>query len=195
MMLRAPAFHCCLPCSPSNEPLATCSGEEEEEVVDVPHELTNVPYRSEPAPTTATPTTTHDPSDQQTEAEPIDTSAKQQENKHDSTATASAQAQRHSAPPDLQDRSSQAQRSSSSSQRRGLDPDDPQKAAARLSYWGPPPYPPPTRQLPAAPVRDPARVLAESREQLRQRQQQRLLELHQQRHDDSGGFHQACRRY
>lgn len=171
MMLRAPAFRCCLPCNPSNKPpAATCSGEEDEEVVDVPHELTNVPYHSEPAPTAPN----KPPSDQQTDAEPIDSSAEQQQNKDDNTTNNNT--------------------SSSATQAQGDNTDDAQKAAARLSYWGPPPYPPPNHPPPDVPVRDPARVLAESRQQLLQRQRQRLLDLHQQQAHDSGGSDQPCRR-
>lgn len=197
-MLRALASRCCLPCSasPSKQKRnINASGEEVEEIVDVRHELINVPYRSEPALPASTTNNNPNPSEQQSglkeeeqsEAKQqsvgtdkaTDTSDNQQKENDDDDAAAAAatassaystQAQLHSPPPtcSTQDQS-QAQKTSF---RGALDPEDPQKAAARLSYWGPPPYPPPTRQLPAAPVRDPARVLVEQRELLLRRQEQ-----------------------
>lgn len=165
-MPRAPALSCCLPWSlclwlwnPSkwHATSTTCtSGEEDEdlEIVDVPHELTNVPYRSEPniSPTESTDQHQHHHQHHH----------HYQQTDHLKGKEPSPPAQRQSAPP--------TSTSTSTSLRGVLAHDNnPYTAAARLSHWGPSPYPPPTRSPPAVPVGDPARVLAEQRRQLQQR--------------------------
>lgn len=183
-MPRASASSWCLPCSPSKW---HASGEEDEEVVDVPHELTNVPYHSETALSLCPKPTEQQPEEKEaepSETHPVgtDTGVEAQKQQEDDVATVSAsstRAQRHSAPPSLQGT-----------------PQNPQIPTGRLSYLGPPPYPPPDRQLPAVPARDPARVLAEQRRQLLQRQQRRYElrdDIHDLVHGHATGAYQPCR--